>query len=612
MLLELSIENLALFERARLDFGAGLDVITGETGAGKSLLIGALEVLLGQRAKAAVVRKGADEARVEGRFVLSAQIAREPAIREFVEQHLPAVLEGWDELGEDEERELVLSRSVSREGRSRAWIDHRPVALRLLRSLASMLVEIHGQNEHQRLLLPSEQLTLVDAFGDAPGHSAGSAGGRPGSRSTGHAGKLAAYRAAREDWRAKVERRLLWETETRDRRDRLELLRFQAAELAGAKLVPGEAEELERERQVQRHASELGTVLADLVADLGDEDASATTRIASARSVLERWEGKVDALAPAAEDLRAATLHLEEALGTVGRFLAALDFSPERLETVEARLYELEELQHRYHTDASGLLARQGAIEAELAELDTDGTGLDALDEACRAARETLERSAEALTRSRRALRQRLQKAVVGSLARLGLARATFEVRVEPRVSERVTATSATNVDEAKAAQLAELDRFGPTGVDRVEFMLCANPGEEPQPLRDVASGGETARIMLALRTALAVRQTVPTLVFDEIDSGVGGRLGPEVGEHLRKLSEHHQILCVTHLPAIAAAAHHHFKVEKHARDGRTRTGVTRLEGRARIDEVADMIAGGAEHKTARAEARRLLAGDRH
>jgi DNA repair protein RecN (Recombination protein N) len=154
---------------------------------------------------------------------------------------------------------------------------------------------------------------------------------------------------------------------------------------------------------------------------------------------------------------------------------------------------------------------------------------------------------------------------------------------------------------------MLELERFGPSGADRVELLLCANPGEELRPLREVASGGETARIMLALRTALAVRRTVPTLVFDEIDAGVGGRLGPAVGEHLRRLSEHHQILCVTHLPAIAALAHEHFKVEKRAAAGRTRTGVERLEGPARVDEVADMIAGGAAHETARAEARRLL-----
>lgn len=590
MLLELSIENLALFERARLDFGPGLDVITGETGAGKSLLIGALELLLGERTKPSVVRKGAKEARVEGRFVLSAEIAREPAVRGFVDEHLPAVGEAWDELDADEERELVLSRSVAREGRSRAWIDHRPVALRLLRELAGMLVEIHGQNEHQKLLQSGEQRALLDAFG----------GLEP---------KLAAYREAREAWRAVVERRRAWESETRERRDRLDLLRFQAAELGEAKLVPGEAAELDSERQVQRHAAELGTVLGELVRELGDEDGGASTRLAHGRTLLERWEGTIDALGPAAEDLRAAELHLGEALEAVGRFLDGLEFSPERLEEVEARLYTLEELERRYHTDAAGLVARQRAIDAELAELEAEDTGLEALDAECRAAEAKVQRAGAALTKARRALRARLKKAVVSSLQRLGLARATFDVLIEPRVPERPATSSASNRDPEKAALQAELDRFGPTGVDRVEFLLCANPGEELQPLRDVASGGETARIMLALRTALAVRQTVPTLVFDEIDSGVGGRLGPEVGEHLKELSAHHQILCVTHLPAIAAVAHHHFKVAKRSESGRTTTGVVRLDGRARVDEVADMIAGGAEHKTARAEARRLLAG---
>jgi DNA repair protein RecN (Recombination protein N) len=217
-----------------------------------------------------------------------------------------------------------------------------------------------------------------------------------------------------------------------------------------------------------------------------------------------------------------------------------------------------------------------------------------------------MEAAAGKLSQARRALRARLKKGVRESLADLGLERADFEVRVEPRAAPDLHSP---NAPEEATEALAAARRFTADGADEVEFLLCANPGEERQPLNRVASGGETARIMLALRTALAVRQPTPTLVFDEIDAGLGGRLGPKVGQHLRGLAQHHQVLCVTHLPAIAALAQRHFKVTKEVLSGRTRTGVRVLAGEARVEEVADMIAGGADQDTARAEARRLMRG---
>jgi DNA repair protein RecN (Recombination protein N) len=585
MLLELSIENLALFERAQLVLGPGLNVITGETGAGKSLLVGALELLLGERPRASVVRQGAGEARVEGRFVLSAELARSPELAAWFAENLSSVSEEWSRLAPEDERELILCRALSSDGRTRAWIDHRPVTARVLRELAAHLVEIHGQSEHQRLLQKSEQTRLLDAFG-------------------GLEEWLGSYRERRDRWRALSEELARFESLATERRDRLDLLRFQAQELADANLSVEEQRDLLREREVQRHAIEIGTQLGGVLNDLTETDHAALDALKRAQRALEQWQERVESLAPAAAEMTEALAHLQESAAHLARFLEGVEYSPERLDVIEARLFEIEELERKYRTDVAGLVARSAEIAKELDAVSAHEHSFEATVAQVRTARTELERSAERLSQSRRAVRARLKKAAQKSLIELGLERAELEVRVEPRCAPDLHSP---NAPEVTTADLADARRFAADGADDVEFLLSANPGEAMQPLRDVASGGETARIMLALRTALAVRQTIPTLVFDEIDAGVGGRLGPRVGEHLRGLARHHQVVCVTHLPAIAALAQHHFKVAKVVVSGRTRTAVNPLAGDARVEEVADMIAGGADQATARAEARRLL-----
>ncbi len=591
MLSELVIENLALFQRATLAFGPGLDVITGETGAGKSLLIGALELLLGERSRGASVRKGADEARVEGRFVLSKDLAGAPDVRAFLAENLPAVADDWAQIGDDDERELILARTLSSEGKTRAWVNHRPVTQRLLKDLASKLVEIHGQNEHQRLLDPAEQTRLLDAFG-------------------GNDAAFDRYQVARASWSKLSTELAEFERAARERRERADLLRHQARELGAARVGADEHDELQRERARLRYANDLarevGGALGEIAGEAGGGaiDGSAGQTVRRALRVLEHWEERVPELSRHADELRQSLVHFDEAAAGLEAFLARVEPSPERLEQVESRLFEIETLQKKYRTDAAGLSARRGAIETELAALDTEEHDLERLVQARSSARDDVEKAATDLTRKRRACVSKLQKAVQSSLADLGLERATFGVRIEARVP---VVSISPNADPAKLIVGVDERRFGPDGADAIEFMLAANPGEDMQPLRLVASGGETARIMLALRSALAVKQTIPTLVFDEIDSGVGGRLGPKVGAHLRTLAERHQILCVTHLPAIAALAHRHFKVSKAVAGGRTSTEVAEISGDARVEEVADMIAGGAAHATARAEAKRLL-----
>jgi DNA repair protein RecN (Recombination protein N) len=587
MLCELSIENLALFERVALVLGPGLNVITGETGAGKSLLVGALELLLGERSRSATVRKGASEARVEGRFTIEADHARSRALATCCAEMLPGVVEDWSQLFAGDERELILCRTLSSDGKTRAWVNHRPVTARVLRELAALLVEIHGQNEHQKLLQTIEQTRLLDAFGDLDALAE-------------------RYRERRARWLGLADELARFESADATRRDRLDLLRFQARELTEARLSVDEHRELLREREVQRHANEIGAELGSVLASLADSEGAALDTLKRAQHALERWRAKVDGLATAANEMDEAVAHLDEAGALLARFLDGVDHSPERLETIEARLYAIESLEKKYRTDVAGLVARRAEIAQELDAFDSRDENAAALAAELSAARAELERAADELTRARRALRAKLAKAVRKSLAELGLERADIEVRVEPR---RAPDLHSPNALDRATRELADARRFAHDGADEVEFFMTANPGEELRPLRAVASGGETARIMLALRTALAVRQTIPTLVFDEIDSGVGGRLGPKVGEHLRGLATRHQVLCVTHLPAIAALAERHFKVAKDVAGERTRIAVEALEGDARVEEVADMIAGGADQATARAEARRLLRG---
>ena len=571
MLTELVIRDLALIEAAEVELAPGLNALTGETGAGKSLFVGALELLRGETPRggaASWVRKDAAQARVEGRFLLA-----DPALIERVAAVLRLELpELADEVLErptaaPDVCELVLGRSLHKDGRTRAHVNQRPVPLRSLGKLAALVLEIHGQNDHQRLLEPSEQGRLFDAF-------------------AGNGALVEDYARYRAAW---IERCAALEERTarrEERRERLELLRFQRQELREARLVPGEHAALHEERELLRSAGELRFQLGGVVHVLFEDDGAAQDRVKAAAKTLERWSERLPRLASAIEALRSAEVHLAEAGSTVGSLLDGAGDDPARLEAVEARLAELEALARKYRTDEEGLGGVLESVELELDTLEGAGSSVAELEAAAEAARVELARSAAALSKERRAAAPRLEKAIRASLAGLGLARARFEVALHAR---------------------ADADRFGPAGAEDVEFLLAANPGEPCLALERVASWGEAARIMLALRAVLSAGDPGRTLVFDEIDSGVGGRLGPEVGQALRTLAGQHQVLTATHLPAIAALAQRHLAIAKEVRAGRTQTTIAVLEGEARVSEVADMIAGGASEETARAEARRLL-----
>lgn len=583
MLFELSLQDLALFERAALEFGPGLNAVTGETGAGKSLLVDALELLIGSRAKAAMVRKGAERARVEGRFLLPLQGYGE-LISTWLEEHLPEALEDRDDR---DELELILTRTIGRDGRSRAHVNHRPVTQKLLRGLASQLVEIHGQNDHQRLFEPTEQLRLVDLFG-------------------GLFDTLAGYRERRLKWLKLTDRLQALESQESERLQRIDLIRFQASELAEANPSAAEAETLRSERSVLRHASELGSELGALLHQLTESDDAALDVVGRAERSLDEWAGRISDLAEPASQMREAGLLLDEATRGLSVFLDGVDADPARLEATEVRLGILERLERKYGTDVAGLEARRRELEAELEGIEGGGTTREALVLEIQKARQSMAESAKRLSQARGKLAKKLKKEVESGLKDLGLERAEFSMALQPHGTESSLAENGAQIDPTDQLAHDRL-RFQASGTESVELLLSANPGEDAQPLRAVASGGEAARILLALRGALAVRRSTPTLIFDEVDAGVGGRLGPKVAKHLEVLGHHHQVLCVTHLPAIAARATRHLQVKKEVEDGRTRTKTSLLMGEPRVAEIADMIAGGAAEPTALAEAERLL-----
>ncbi len=572
MLVELHIEDLALIERTMLPWGEGLNVVTGETGAGKSLLIDALELLLGQRARSGLVRRDAARAQVEGRFLVAAG-GYGHRVRSWLSEHLPQVLEDEED---DQELELILTRSVGVDGRSRAQVNHRPVTQRVLRDLASQLIEIHGQNDHQRLFEPTEQVELLDSFAKVEEVKA-------------------RYQRQHRAYRDLYQRYESLCSGNESASQRLELLRFQAQELQESSPSVAEQEALTAERERLRHGDQLARELGALLGKLRDTDGAALELLRSGEQTLDAWERKVAELGVPASQLRDAVAHTEEVCRSLSEFLEGIESDPVRLHEVEERLHVFGHLERKYRTDIEGLEGLSQRLESEIAELEKWEGGSERAEQELLQQAAALTKIGKELAKARHKESPRLEKSVHRGLAELGLEHAKFSVSFEETFSE------------AASSLPPSPSTFGTYGLERVELLLAANPGENLAPLRKVASGGEMARIMLALRGALAVQQSTPTLIFDEVDTGVGGRLGPQVGGHLRKLAKHHQVVCVTHLPALAAEAHHHLKVKKQVFEGRTHTQVTTLTTEERVEEIADMIAGGADQETAKAEARRLL-----
>jgi DNA repair protein RecN (Recombination protein N) len=551
MLLGLAIRDIVLIDRLDLAFAPGLSVLTGETGAGKSILLDALGLALGARADAALLRRGASQASVTAEFELPSH--HHPAASVLAEQGLAV------------EGNLLLRRQIGADGRSRAFVNDQPVGVGLLRQIGDLLVEIVGQFEQHGLMDPATHGAMLDAYG---GH---------GSETVGTAWR---------GWRAAIEARATEESEVALARRDEDYLRHAAAELAGLKPKAGEEDLLADQRALMMHRAKLGDALEASLSDLAGARGGESL-LNQARRRLDRISDKAAGrLDPAIASLDRAQAELAETVEQLSRLTREIDSDPRRLEKLEERLFALRDLARKHKVAVDDLAALAERIDAQLARLEDRSGGLAALGRAEAAARQGYVDAAEALSAARRKTAAKLDKAVRTELAPLKLEKARFTTRIEPQAEAQ----------------------WGPHGVDRIAFEVATNPGAEPGPIGRIASGGELARFMLALKVVLAGSGSAPTLVFDEVDSGIGGATAAAVGERLARLSRSRQLLVVTHSPQVAAQAHHHWRVEKSAGKGGASTGAVALDRPARREEIARMLSGATISDEARAAADRLMA----
>jgi DNA repair protein RecN (Recombination protein N) len=571
MLRSLNVRGFALLEDVRVDFDRGLNVVTGETGAGKSLLVGALAFLLGDRADASRLRAGASEATVEGIFELAPGPSRD---------EIAALLE--EKTGSAPEDGIVaLSRVLDLQGRARAYANNRYLTRDSLREIASRVITLHGQKENSSLARPATQRDKLDAYCGLLGERERFARAR--------AETLAIYKELKELRRAE-----------RERLDRLDLLRFQTQEIKGAQLREGELARLALEFQTLSSAERIRGIVALHLEALHEADGSSLERLAAARRAFEELRSVAPALAAPAERLEEARLLADDAVTEARRFVEALDSDPAKLAAASDRIDKIQRILDRFHVDEAGALSLLSKMEEETAALENASVRTAELEAALAAKLQHLQKLGERLTSSREKSAPDLAKEVAKTLAGLGMERAQFRVRLSAREE------SPNDSDEP-----LELARSSEAGFDTILFELAPNPGEAFLPLGEVASGGELARVALAIESACADVATIPTILFDEIDENVGGRLGPALGGYLLRTAKAKQVFVVTHLAGVAAHADRHLWVSKEVRGERTHTEVRAIEGEARVAELAAMMSGDAESAAARADAKALLAAAR-
>ncbi len=565
MLRELHIRNLALIESSSVEFGEGLNVVTGETGAGKSIVVDSLLLLSGERASTDLIRSGCERMSVSGIFDL-------PQDSQLLSQ--------LESAGALPAEEIVVRREVSREGRNRAYINDVPVTLRLLAAAAPHLIRVHTQREELGLAQLDAQRTWVDAAGGSKLATA-----------------LADTRAACEEflsldqrWRRAVE-------DASSRAERVDLLRFQIGEIETANLRPGEEESLGERRNLLRHQDSIRQALTTAVESLYESEHAAGTRIATAAAALERIETWLPAAQEWRKELTSARLAVEDVGQGALRELEGMDSSPGELDAVESRLAELERLFQKYGPGSQTVMEVAGDAKAELETLEHDSENRQELENRRRQVLAAYVERARRLSAERAKAGEVLARAVENELDDLAMGGARLSVEVEDRPDATV------EFEDRRVA-------VTPHGYDRVSLLLAANPGEPAGPLAKVASGGELSRIYLALQLAArgGAGADPVVLVFDEVDSGVGGAQADALGAKLRRLAVGGQILAVTHLPQVASAGHHHLRVEKASKGQRTRVGVEQLSQESRVEEIARMLAGREVTDTSRDHASELLA----
>jgi DNA repair protein RecN (Recombination protein N) len=545
--------NLALIEDLTWELGPGFNTLTGETGAGKSILIDALSLLLGERADKTLIRSGADACSVEAELELR-DAARLKEINALLEQS------GAEKC---EERALLLKRTISATGTNRQFINGSPVPLQILKTIGDQLVDVHGPHDHQSLLANEKQAELLDAYGKL---------------STQREACATAYRALRV---IEQEKATLDMSES-EREQRLSLLKHQVDEITSARVQPGEDTRIDNEYRAASHSQNIVEQAGIIAGIISESETSVMTQLAQVERALTAWH-RMDPSIIDAENLNhGAIAQLTELLETVQHRAGRVDLDPAQLRQLEDRLNLVQSLKRKYGGTIENVIAFGEKAQGQLTTLESRAEFLATLAKREKAARQALDDAAAKLGAARRKVSKPLADKISTELRGLGFKKAIFEIELTP------------------AAQ------SGSTGGDHVEFIFAPNPGEAERPLRSIASSGEMARVMLAVKTTLAEVDEVPILIFDEVDANVGGETAAQVGKKLRGLGRSHQVLCITHLPQVAAQGQSHFAVEKKVKQNRTLTELTRLEGPAREHELARMLGG--QTVAAKALAKSLLA----
>ncbi|MFZ5593154.1 MAG: DNA repair protein RecN [Pseudomonadota bacterium] len=553
MLTHITIRDFAIVDHLELDLNTGMTVLTGETGAGKSILVDALGLVLGNRADSGVVRHGCERAEIGAAFDAEGM----EDVRRWLAEH---------EL--DAGGECLLRRSVTAEGRSRGYINGRPVPLQLLQELGEKLVDIHGQHEHQSLLKSDIQLRLLDDY-------------------AGHGEHVSGVEKTWRQWKKLSAELEELRRAAHDRDARLELLRYQAGELEALELGEGELTLLDEEHARLANAGRLIHTVETALHNLYESDEGA------ALTVLDRTLGELEQLraidsrlAAACELLNNALIQIGEGANELRHYRESLDLDPERLQWVEQRLDAIHQLARKHRIPPAELPALLARSSEELAAIERSDERLADLQKELETLARRYREQARELGASRARAAHELSERVTAAMRPLGLPHAHFEITLHP-------------LDE---------ERFSPTGMERAEFLVNTNPGQPLKPLNKVASGGELSRISLAIQVITARSQHIPTLIFDEVDTGIGGGVAESVGRQLRTLGESHQVLCVTHLPQVAALGHHHLHVSKQTKQNSTATRIQVLTKDTRQEEIARMLGGVEITDQTRAHAKEMIA----
>lgn len=535
MLNHIRIRNFAIIDHLDLNFKDKLTTLTGETGAGKSILLGALGLLLGDRADSDSVRSGSSKAEISAEFDISL---------------LPDVTSWLQDKELDADGDCLIRRRLGSDGRSRAFVNGSPVPLQDMKQLGEMLVDIHGQHEHQSLMKSDMQRQLLDDYAD-------------------HAKLLLDVKSTYIEWLEHKGKLTSLQDACKDKNDRLDLLRYQVNELEDLSLQEGEVDTLQQEHQTLANADQLSENTSSALLALYDaEENSVHAQISQQAAKIESMLEADKSLTPTFEMLSESLVQIEESAILLRDYNENLNSDPQRFNEVESRLGIIHDLSRKHHIEPEQLISLHETFSVELDELDHADENLSLLETKVSKLNEKYNTQSKKLTDSRQKTAKKLNKAISDSMQTLGMSGGQFQIQISAK------------------------DKPGANGVDQVEYMVSTNAGQPFKALAKTASGGELARISLAIQMITATQGRIPTLIFDEVDSGVGGGIAEIVGKHLRSLGESRQVFCITHLPQVASQAHHHMQVYKHTDGKETRTEIIPLEMEQRVDEISRMLGG--------------------